>query len=360
MPENWLQIARLAAFSLAVSPLALHAQSTGNVSPAAPQPAAAPEPQYPRISVGILTYLQYDAELKNRDEYNAFDVTRGYINVTGDLAKNVKFRLTPDLRRITDGSLAGSLVFRLKFGFVEFDELTPRSWLRLGLHQTPWLDFEESINRYRVQGMMFAEREGIIPGSGDFGVGYLSRFPGNYGEVNVGVYNGEGFTRAETDKRKSVQVRATIRPIPKGGVVSGLRFSGFYDAGFFGEDRPRRHGIAMVSYEHPHFVGTAEWLAGTMRPAPLTANADFRGYSLFAEVREGMQGWAGLARFENFDPDRRIGDNSHQRAIAGVAYWLTWTSVRIGLVLNAEDVRYDAGAARANENRLLFQTHVQF
>ncbi len=240
------------------------------------------------------------------------------------------------------------------------NELTPRSWLRFGLHQTPWLDFEESINRYRVQGRMFAEREGIIPGLSDFGVGYLSRFPGNYGEINVGVYNGEGFARGEMDKRKSVQVRATIRPLPKGGVVSGLRFSGFHDAGSFGEDRPRRHGIGMVSYEHPHFVGTAEWLAGTRRPAPLAANADFRGYSLFAEVREGMQGWAGLARFENFDPDRRIGDNSHQRAIAGVAYWLRWTSVRIGLVLTDEDVRYDAGAARANENRLLFQTHVQF
>ncbi len=63
------------------------------------------------------------------------------------------------MRRITDGSLAGSLTFRLKFGFVEFDELTPRSWVRFGLHQTPSLDFEESINRYRVQGPMFAERE---------------------------------------------------------------------------------------------------------------------------------------------------------------------------------------------------------
>jgi len=43
-----------------------------------------------------------------------------------------------------------------------------------------------------------------------------------------------------------------------------------------------------------------------------------------------------------------------------MAYWLIWTSVRIGLVLNDEDVRYEPGAVRANENRLLFQTHVQF
>jgi hypothetical protein len=271
----------------------------------------------------------------------------------------VKFRLTPDVRRITDGSLSGSLTFRLKYGFVEFDELTPRSWLRFGLHQTPWLDFEESVNRYQVQGTMFAEREGIIPGSGDFGVGYLTRLPNNYGEFNVGIYNGEGFTRAETDKHKSIQGRATIRPAPK-GAIAGLRLSGFYDAGWFSEDRPRRHGIVMASYEKPHFVGTAQWLGGTMRPTPLVENADFNGYSLFAEVRQGMQGWAGIARYERFDPDSDIADNSRQRTIIGGAYWLTWTAVRIGLVLNDEDVRYDAGAARPNENRLLFQTHVQF
>jgi len=98
------RIARLAALALSLWPVALHAQSTGDGSPAPPQPAAAPEPQYPRITIGTLTYLQYGAELKNRDAYNAFDVTRGYINVVGDLAKNVKFRLTPDLRRIADGT----------------------------------------------------------------------------------------------------------------------------------------------------------------------------------------------------------------------------------------------------------------
>jgi hypothetical protein len=333
-------------------------------TPATQTPATPAEPQYPKIAVGALTYFQYDAELKNRDDYNAFDVTRGYINITGDLAKNIKFRLTPDLRRVTDGSLAGSLTFRLKYGFVEFDELTPRSWLRFGLHQTPWLDFEESVNRYRVQGTMFAEREGVIPGSGEFGVGYLTRLPNRYGEINAGIYNGEGFTRPETDKRKSVQVRATIRPLPNsdgaGAQFNGLRFSGFYDAGWFAEDRPRRHGIFMASYEHRHIVGTAEWLRGTMRPAPLSANADFDGYSLFGEVRQGFEGWAGVLRFEEYDPNRHSADDSHRRTIAGVAYWLKWSAVRLGLVLNDEDVRYDRGASRPDENRLLFQTHVQF
>jgi len=333
-------------------------------APAAQQPAtAAPapsEPHYPTIAVGALAYLQYDAELKNRDAYNAFDLTRGYINITGDLQKNIRFRLTPDLRRVTDGSVAGSLVFRLKYGYVEFDELTPRSWLRFGLHQTPWLDFEESINRYRVQGGMFTDREGIVPGSGDFGVGYLTRFPTDYGEINVGVYNGEGFARPEVDKHKSVQGRLTIRPFPKGSLSKGLRLSAFYDAGWYAADRPRRHGIFMASFEERHGVATAQWVTGRERPIPRTVDAELRGYSVFGEVRQGLQGWAGFARFESLDPDRLTADNNHRRTIAGVAYWLVWSNVRVGLVGSNEDVRYDAGAHQPDENRLLFQTHVQF
>src|SRR5881394_212450 len=78
-------------------------------TPVAP---AAPEPDYPIIRVGVLSYVQYDAELKNRDAFNAFDLTRGYININGQLAKSVRFRVTPDIRRATDSSLSGTLVFR--------------------------------------------------------------------------------------------------------------------------------------------------------------------------------------------------------------------------------------------------------
>ncbi len=325
-------------------------------TPAAPAPA----PQYPTIAIGTLTYLQYDAELKHRDGYNAFDVTRGYINITGDLKQDVRFRMTPDLRRANDGSLAGSVVFRLKYAFVEFDELTPRSWLRFGLHQTPFLDFEESINRYRVQGAMFTDREGILPGSGDFGLGYLAQFAGDYGEVNVGVYNGEGYARPEADKHKSVQGRLTVRPFPKGALSKGLRLSGFYDAGWYAAGRPRRHAILLASYEHPHSIVTAQWVSGRERPAPRTTDAELRGYSLFGEVRQGLAGWAGFARLDSLDPDGTTPDNSHRRVIAGVAHWLMWSKVRLGLVGSGEDVRYDTGARQPNENRLLVQTHIQF
>src|SRR3954470_10468652 len=155
------------------------AQTPQPPAPPPPPPASTPPPpDYPIIRVGMLSYLQYDAEFKNRSGYNAFDVTRTYLNINAQISKNIRFRFTPDIRRVTDGSLSGSLVVRVKYAFAQIDNVAPRSWIRMGAHQTPWLDFEESINRYRVQGTMFAEREGLIPGSSDFGASYFAALPG--------------------------------------------------------------------------------------------------------------------------------------------------------------------------------------
>ena len=324
-------------------------------------PAPAPEPDYPIIRIGVLSYVQYDAELKNRDSFNAFDLTRGYININGQLASNVRFRVTPDVRRVTDSSLAGTLVFRIKYAFVELDNLTgARSWVRFGAHQTPWLDFEESINRYRVQGTVFSERESLIPGSSDFGVGLFTPV-GTFIDIQAGVYNGEGYTQTDTNKYKSAQGRLTLRPFAGRGIANGFRLSGFYNAGWYAADRPRRLGIVMGSFEHTNLVATAQYLKATENPsATAPRDIDRSGSSGFLEIRQGLSGWAGIARVDLFDPDESLGINSQRRVIAGGAYWFVWPRSRVGLVVTNEQVHYDAAAARPRENRLLVQTHVEF
>ena len=330
-----------------------------------PAPAAtpAPEPEYPIVRVGVLSYVQYDAELENRDGYNVFDLTRGYININGQLARNVRFRITPDVRRATsDSTLSGSLVLRVKYAFVELDNLkAERSWVRVGAHQTPWLDFEEGINRYRVQGPMFSERESLIPGSSDFGVGYFTPL-GKYIEVQTGIYNGEGYAQTDLSKQKSAQGRLTLRPFAGRGIANGFRLSGFYSAGWYAADRPRRLGIVMGSFEQTHLVTTLQYLKATDNPSAI-APRDIRrsGASGFIEIRQGLQGWAALARVDYLDPDRSLASNAQRRVIAGGAYWFVWPRTsRVGLVVTNEQVHYDRAAARVDENRLLVQTHVEF
>jgi hypothetical protein len=340
--------------------LLLLCSASGSNAQTAPAQTPAPEPDYPIIRIGVLSYVQYDAELKNRDAYNAFDLTRGYININGQLAKSVRFRVTPDVRRVTDSSLSGTLVFRMKYAFVEYDPKTPRSWVRFGAHQTPWLDFEESINRYRVQGTMFSEREGLIPGSSDFGVGYFTPI-GKYIDIQTGVYNGEGYAQTDANKYKSAQGRLTLRPFAGRGLANGFRLSGFYNKGWYAAGRPRDLGIVMGSFEHAKLVATLQYVKAKENPNALAPrNIHRNGASGYVEVRQGVAGWAAIARVDRLDPDETLVDNSQRRVIAGGAYWWVWPRSRVGLVVTNEQVHYDAGAARPQENRLLVQTHIEF
>jgi hypothetical protein len=327
----------------------------------APASTAAPEPEYPLIRVGVLSYVQYDAELENREGYNAFDLTRGYININGQLSNNVRFRVTPDVRRATDSTLAGTLVFRVKYAFVELDNLTgARSWIRFGAHQTPWLDFEESINRYRVQGTMFSEREGLIPGSSDFGAGIFTPI-GTFIDVQAGVYNGEGYAQTDTNKYKSAQARVTVRPFAGRGMANGFRLSAFYNKGWYVAGRPRDLGIVMGSFEQTHAVATLQYLSATDNPNALAPrDVERTGSSAFVEVRQGLAGWAAVARVDAFDPDEALANNAQRRVIAGGAYWWVWPRDRVGLVITNEQVHYDAAAGRPTDNRLLVQAHVEF
>ena len=62
----------------------------------------------------------------------------------------------------------------------------------------------------------------------------------------------------------------------------------------------------------------------------------------------------------DFDPNDDLNDNSHKRVIGGIAYWLAWNRARLGLVATNEQVNYDPADERADENRILLQTHVEF
>ena len=120
----------------------------------------------------------------------------------------------------------------------------------LGIQQTPFIDYEEGIYRYRFQGTVFAEREGAFA-SADAGVSFHSNIPNNYGDFHVGIYNGEDYNRAKPTIRRRSMVRGTFRPFADGKLEArGLRITGFWD-----NDAPSKGGrsnraIFKTTYEH--------------------------------------------------------------------------------------------------------------
>ena len=226
MIRRWMSVVRVvtaaASLSFAVPCAAQVTAAAGYVPP----------DDTPAIRVGATIFADYTVQanpkIKDADgnevTSNAFNVTRTYINITGNISHNIAFRITPDITRETESataatSLAGNYVFRLKYGFVQFnlDDWLNKgrtgSWVRLGVQQTPWVDYMEGIYRYRFQGTIFSEREGFLSSS-DIGASFHYSFARNYGEVHTGFYNGETYTRPETNDQKGFMIRGTLRPLP--------------------------------------------------------------------------------------------------------------------------------------------------
>jgi hypothetical protein len=66
------------------------------------------------VTIGMQTFLQYEADLHEADNFNAFDVTRGYLNIRGKLSDSISFRFTPDVRPTTDLNLDRNLTLWLE------------------------------------------------------------------------------------------------------------------------------------------------------------------------------------------------------------------------------------------------------
>ena len=310
---------------------------------------------FPVVTFGITSFLQYDAELHESNGYNAFDVTRGYFNVKARLTDRVSVRFTPDVRPTTDASLDRNLALRLEYASLDA-KVTDGVSFMFGLHEMPWLTFEESVNRYRVIGPIFAERLGLIPGPTDLGASV--RATSGRTDVHVGVYNGEGYGRAEIDKYKSIDGRVTLRPFAEGSAAGNVSISGFYQYGWYAKDRPRNVAIVMGSYEQPHVVATAQYLSATDNPF-IARDVERRGLSFFGEGRQGLTGWAGVGGVDFFDPDASNTSDSRRRYIFGGAHWSQVGRGRLGVVVTLEQL-FRTVNSQLLERRLLAQTHVEF
>jgi hypothetical protein len=310
---------------------------------------------FPAVTFGVQSFLEYRAELHEMDGYNAFDVTRGYFNVEARLSDRVKVRFTPDVRPTTDVNLDRNLALRLEYASLDV-QVSDGVAVMFGLHEMPWLTFEESLNRYRVLGPLFAERLELIPGPSDLGASIKAT--GARTELHVGVYNGEGYGRAEADRYKSLDGRATFRPFDEDSAAGNVSISGFYQYGWYARDRPRNVAIVMGTYEQTHVVATAQYLSATDNPF-VAVDVERRGMSFFGEARQGPTGWAGLGGVDFFDPDASNDGDQRRRLIVGGAHWSQVGVGRLGVVVTLEQVSR-AADSQLLERRLLAQTHVEF
>ena len=299
---------------------------------AVPDLSPAPQQDLPSalrgLKVGTKTYIKYEYLGTDddglTDAISRFNVKRGYLDIRKTITDYLSFRITPDVHQ--DDS--GDWKVRIKYLHAKFthegNEVFGKPYAEIGIAHMPWLDFEEHVNLFRMQGTMFMERNSLF-NSADLGImiganlgselpeeyrdNVNSHYAGRWGSFQLGIFNGGGYHGEDANNRMALEGRLTLRPIPD--ALPGLQLSvlGITGKGNTADAPDWNVFNTMVSYESQFLNATGQYYAGTGNQKGtyvdvLGASNDQLGYSAFAELRipEHTE-YSFFSRYDRFDTD---------------------------------------------------------
>ncbi len=287
----------------------------------------------------FLGYIyQEDADL------GSFNLKRGYFTIKTKLNDVFSVRYTQDITLDKEGNDAGNVEMRLKYLYMKMAlkkvEPLKNTYFEFGLIHRPWLGFEQTVNRYRVQGKMYIERFHVI-NSADFGILYTgllggkidekyrkevnSKEPGKYGSFALGVFNGPGYHAIEQNNNKTIEGRLTLRPMPT--IMPGLQLSyafayGQNNAAVDPSDFMMH--IAYLTSESKYHTLALQYYQGKgdNEEEYFDANGDaFKndGYSVFGEIKIPKTAFSLFGRYDDF-VSHQAADVHANVLVGGIAY----------------------------------------
>jgi hypothetical protein len=295
------------------------------------------------IQLSGLFYLAGQVRSQGSVSNFAFQVRRAYLTVEAGLTKNLSVRYTQDITIDDEGDDAGNVELRIKYLYARYK--VPSFWifydnkLKFGIIHRPWIDFEEHINAYRVQGTLFMERSHLFNSSG-FGLSFQGYFggvlqgdyvkrvhphdAGKYGSFAFGLYNGGGYHQFEKNLNKNFEIRVTFRPFPN--TLPGLQFSynGLFGKGNIPESPVFQSNAGFVSYQGQYLTLTAQYEKGLGNSYGTLVDTAFRalpqqGYSFYGEFKIPETPIAIYGRYDYFTLTGTVSETS-KRQIYGASW----------------------------------------
>ena len=322
-----MHVRHLLTLAAAVAASATSVSTLEAQAPAAPPPA-------PQVTVSGVVYGQYQYDLKdsvgaagvNLGKQNQFSIKRAYVNVIGRFAGGLQTRITADIAP----SGTTNQIFRLKYAYAAWTPEGSSLTYKLGLLHTPWLDWEEALWDYRMQGTMATERGGYTT-SADFGAGIDGKWNNDQVNGQLTLVNGEGYSGGTGDKRKDVQLRLSVRVMNTDDAsrVGGLRLSGYAGIGKVTGGGDRNRFIGLASYRSKQFTLAGEFASTKDTVSPVGADslnlgggpsATGRILSAFGVVHLPDSKVSAIARVDVIDPNTSTSPNKLTRFIGGVSY----------------------------------------
>lgn len=295
---------------------------------------------------------------------NVFEVTRAYINLFYTPSDHVTLRITPDIYRGSDGSL----LYRLKYGFVDFQKIFgdgafKKTKLTFGQTQQPLTDWEEGLSGYRYAYLVpwnYLSLSSTYVGAKLHGP--IERNGKEYLDYDIGVFTTASFHSVETNDKKQVMGRLTWYPMGTKTDRTGLGFTVFEDYGYNTKLPSQKstplNRLALLAHYQTHdnayqvafeyqlgrnatstgnmFSGDGppsgdpfNTLAGTVLSGTHTRQ---QGFNVYGHARLGHSRFSAWGFFQNFQPNTNFQPSSvgltdnpldFARTVGGISYKVT-------------------------------------
>lgn len=326
-------------------------------------------------------FFSYERIFEDEGIYNEFTIQRGYITFRKQISEMAQIRFTQDVSIDRAGDGIGNIELRLKYALLKlnFDDYgfftNPNA--EIGVVHRPWIDFEQKINDYRSQESMFLDQNGFVS-SADYGITFSSllggqmseeyqeeiqsSYPGRYGSLSLGVYNGGGYDALERNNNKLLEGRFTLRPLPDFLPGFQTSFIGSFGKGNIPESPNFEMLATALSYESEHFTTVVQGFTGTGDASGNFVTPDFqaidlKGWSHFIEIKpfESLP----IALTNRFDEIVNNDTNAwiSRQAVGGIAYRFPNNSK---IILNVRRNWMKVDGTIDDLNRLEIITEIRF
>jgi hypothetical protein len=298
---------------------------------------------YQNTGFGPQFLTQVNPPGPGNDGFNAFDVTRAYLNFLFTPDDDWLIRLTPNIYRAVGASTAdksgrsgaigsnldGNLNFRLKYAYLQYNKAFQDipalrgDTVTLGQQMNPFIDWQEALYGFRFVNLVPWNYTGLsstqagLSAQGPIAIGGVK-----YLDYDVGVYDNASFRAFEQSAEKQAMVRLSYYPFGYTGRFNGLGMTAFYDRGhgnatpdtnittpFRGPDSAIERGAFLVHYASDAWAlaGEYDWGRNAFTPGNLFSGSGpgdvfgvATGYAGLAALANGVLN-TGTSRQEGYD-----------------------------------------------------------
>jgi len=339
---------------------------------AAPAFAQTPAPAPSPVTVGGVVYAQYGYQMKalngatDTGHTNAFDVTRAYLNVIGRFSGGIFTRVTADIAHVTNGQQT----YRLKYAYAGYTPEGSSLTYKLGLMQTPYLDWEEALWDYRMQGTTVLD--GPYLSSSNFAADVDGNINKEQVDFQAGIFDNGSYSAGLGDERKDFQARVSVRAMDTDDPsrVGGLRITGFAQIGKPPTGGTRSRFVGVVSYKSKMFTLAGLYAMTTDSVTGAAAEVKGQVLSAFGVYHFTNSPVAVLLRYDHIKPNKDAASTvpgfTNDHIIAGASYQLS-PNVRLLVDLNLLSTANESTLTAAQQNafdatkqQALFQAQFTF